>query len=169
VSARDSWTDPPANPALGTLEMRLKEMLDLAVRAQRGQVPRVEPFLKPDGVTWKDVSITFISDHRVQIAVLGVTDTRNYAEMGFADNRGGKGQKPNAAWECLRQLAQNEGTIERPKEFKSNRIQLEKQIQTVRSRLRKLFQVSDDPFEPFRAVKAYKARFSVKCADSYQY
>jgi hypothetical protein len=169
VGDRGSWTDPPANAALETLEMRLREMLDLAVRTQRGQIPRVEPFPTPDGATWKDVSITFISDLRVQIAVLGVTDTRNYAEMGFADNRGGKGLKPTAAWACLRQLAENAGTVERPKGFKSNRIQLEKQIQSVRSRLRKLFQVNDDPFEPFRAVKAYKARFSAKCADSYSY
>ena len=169
VGDRVSWTDPPANSALETLEMRLREMLDLALRTQPGQVQRFEPFPTPDGTTWKDVSITFISDHRVQIAVSGVTDTRNYAEMGFADNRGAQGQKPTAAWACINQLAQNAGTIERPKEFRSNRTSLEKQIQTVRARLRELFQITDDPFEPFREAKAYKARFSIKCADSYRY
>jgi hypothetical protein len=166
VGDRGSWTDPPASPALETLKMRLREMQGLAVRMQRGRVRRFEPFRTPDGTTWKDVSITFISDHRVQIAVLGVTDTRNYAEMGFADNRGAQGQKPIAAWLCLNLLAQNAGTIKRPEEFKSNRSPLEKQIQTVRTRLRELFQITDDPFEPFHEAKAYKARFSISCADS---
>src|ERR1039457_6616681 len=162
VGDRSSWTDPPANAALETLEIRLREMLDLALRTQRGQVRRFEPFPTPDGATWKDVSITFISDFRVQIAVLGVTDTRNYAEMGFADNRGAQGQKPIAAWLCLNLLAQNAGTIKRPEEFKSNRSPLEKQIQTVRTRLRELFQITDDPFEPFHEARAYKTRFSIR-------
>jgi hypothetical protein len=34
------WTDPPANSALDTLEMRLREMLDLAGGTQAGHVPR---------------------------------------------------------------------------------------------------------------------------------
>ena len=37
---RGSWKDPPASPALETLEMRLRQMLDLAVQTQPGQVPR---------------------------------------------------------------------------------------------------------------------------------
>src|ERR1035437_4265425 len=40
VHDRGSWTDPPASPALETLEMRLRQMLDLAVQTQPGQVPR---------------------------------------------------------------------------------------------------------------------------------
>jgi hypothetical protein len=40
VGDRGSWTDSPANSALETLEMRLREMLDLAVQTQPGQVPR---------------------------------------------------------------------------------------------------------------------------------
>ena len=169
VGDRGSWTDPPASPALETLEMRLREMQSLAVRMQRGRVRRFEPFPMPDGATWKDVSIRFLSDHRVQITVLDVTDTRNSAEMGFADNRGAEKQKPTAAWGCLIQLAENAGTIERPGEFNTNKGRLEKQIQTVRIRLRELFQITDDPFEPFREAKAYKARFSIRCADSYRY
>ena len=169
VSTRGSWTDPPPDSALGTLEMRLREMLDLAARVQPGQVRRFEPFPTPDGATWKDVSITFLSDHRVQIAVLSVTEPRNYAEMGFADNRSAKRQKPTAAWLCLDRLAQNAGIIKRPSEFKSNRSPLEKQIQTIRTRLRELFQITGDPFEPFSEAKAYKARFTIKCADSYRY
>jgi hypothetical protein len=40
VGHRQSWTDPPANSALETLEMRLREMLDLARGTPPGQVPR---------------------------------------------------------------------------------------------------------------------------------
>jgi hypothetical protein len=40
VRGRGSWTDPPDNPALGTLEMRLREMLDLAGGQKTAQTPR---------------------------------------------------------------------------------------------------------------------------------
>lgn len=40
VRGRGSWTDPPDNPELDTLEMRLREMLDLAGGPQTGHTPR---------------------------------------------------------------------------------------------------------------------------------
>jgi hypothetical protein len=88
VRNRNSWTDP-SDPALDTIEMRLREMLDLAIGKQRSQVRPLDPFPTPDGTLWKDVTITFLSDHRIRIAVKDVTETRSYAEMGFEDKRGG--------------------------------------------------------------------------------
>jgi hypothetical protein len=40
VRGRGSWVDPPGSPALDTLEMRLREMLDLARGAQTRQTHR---------------------------------------------------------------------------------------------------------------------------------
>jgi len=165
VSADGSWKDPPTTSALGTLEMRLREMLDLATPKQRGPVRRFDPFPTPDGARWKDVSITFISEHRVQIAVLRVIETRSYAEMGFEDRRGGGG-KPDGAWERLKVLAKASGRIERPSDFKRpGWPKVEKQVQVIRARLRELFCIAGDPL-PFRKHIGYEAQFRIKLSNS---
>jgi hypothetical protein len=168
VRQRSSWTDPPENSALDTLEMRLREMLDLATPTQRKQVRRVDPFPTPDGALWKDVTIAFISDHRVQITVLGVTEPRSYADMGFEDRRGGGG-KPDLAWVCLRSLAELAGVIERRVHFeKTGWKKIEKKVQTLRGRLKELFGIQDDPL-PFRERRAYEAQFKVILAKSIEH
>ena len=165
VSAPGSWTDPPATSALKTLEIRLREMLDLAIRTRPGKVRRVDQFPTPAGAVWKDVSIVFIGDHRVQITVLKVTQTRNHAEMGFQDRRGGGG-KPDSAWECLKLIADSEGKIERPPDLIRPRwSKVEKQLQTVRRRLTELFAIPGDPL-PFRHRARYEAQFEIKLGKS---
>jgi len=162
------WTDPPANLDLETLEMRLRGMLDLARGKQRGHKRRLALFPTPNGALWKDVSITFISDHRVQIAIFEVTQTRSYAEMGFEDRRGGGG-KSDSAWECLRLLAQSAGTLERPVDFKRpGWIKAEKQVQAVRERLKELFTIPGDPL-PFRKRSGYEAQFKIQLGKSIEH
>jgi hypothetical protein len=165
VRNRSSWTDPPGNSALDTLEMRLREMLDLAIRTTRGKVRRFDPFPTPEGASWKDVSITFTSELRVQLAVLSVTETRGYAEMGFEDQRGGGG-KPVSAWACLKLLAESAGRIDRPLDF--NRLgwpKIEKNVQAIRAGLRALFSIPGDPL-PFRKRTYYEAQFKIKLGNS---
>ncbi len=165
VSLHGSWTDPPDNSALGTLEMRLQEMLDLATRTQRGKFRRFDPFPTPEGTTWRDVSITFTSEHRVQISVLSVKDSRSFAEMGFEDRRGGAG-KPDSAWECLKLLAKSAGRIERTVNFnRPGWTKVEKQIQAIRARLKDLFGIPGDPL-PFRKRNGYEAQFQIKLGNS---
>jgi hypothetical protein len=168
VGYRGCWSDPPDNSALDTLEMRLQEMLDLAIRTTRGKVRRFDPFPTPEGASWKDVSITFTSEHRVQIAVLSVTQTRGYAEMGFEDQRGGGG-KPVSAWACLKLLAESAGMIGRPVDF--NRLgwpKIEKNVQAIRARLRALFSIPGDPL-PFRKGSYYEAQFRIKLGNSIEH
>jgi hypothetical protein len=168
VRNRSSWTDPPGNSALETLEMRLREMLDLAIRTTRGKVRRFDPLPTPDGAIWKDVSITFTSEHRVQIAVLSVTETRGYAEMGFEDRRGGGG-KPVSAWACLKLLAESTGRIDRPADFNGRGWpKIEKQVQAIRARLRALFRIPGDPL-PFRKRSYYEAQFKIKLGNSIEH
>lgn len=167
VRGRGSWTDPPDSPALDTLEMRLQEMLDLAIRTTRGKVRGFDTF-PAQGATWKDVSITFTSDHRIQITVLSVTETRSYAETGFEDRRG-RGSKPDSAWACLKILAEAGGRIERPVDFNRREWpKIEKQVQAIRARLRALFRISGDPL-PFRKGSHYEAQFKIKLGDSVQH
>ncbi len=165
VRQQNCWCDPPADPALETLEMRLQEMLELANKIQRKQVRRVVPFPTPEGATWKDVTVTFISDHRVQVSVMGVTEPRSYAEMDFEDKRGGGG-KPDLAWECLRLLAKWDGKIQRPSDFeKPGWLKIEKQVQTIRARFKELFGIQADPL-PFRRGRAYEAQFRITLSKS---
>jgi hypothetical protein len=163
-----SWTDPPADSALETLEIRLREMRALAIRTQRRQLRRFEPFPTPDGALWTDVSIIFISEHRVRIVVLGVTQPRSYAEMGFEDQRGGGG-KPDSAWGLLKVLAECAGKIERPIDFKRpGWPKIEKQVQVVRAGLRELFGLPGDPL-PFRKHSGYEAQFEIKLGNSIEH
>ena len=49
----------------------------------------------PEGTTWEDVSIRFVSDERVQVTAGSTTPTLNYVELGFEDTRKGeRGSKP---------------------------------------------------------------------------
>ncbi len=48
-------------------------------------------------IDWENITITFLSDERVEVEVLGRRENRNYAEMGFQDVRSGK---PNQGWGC---------------------------------------------------------------------
>jgi hypothetical protein len=168
VRGRGSWTDPPENPALDTLEMRLQEMLDLATRTTPGKVRRLDPLPTPEDALWKDVSLTLVSEYRVQIAIRSVTQTRNYSEMGFEDRRGGGG-KPDSVWACLTLLAKSAGRIERPVDFnRRGWPKIEKQVQAIRARFRALFRISGDPL-PFRNSSHYEAEFKIKLGDSYQH
>lgn len=168
VGHRSAWADRPATSALATLEMRLREMLDLAIQSQPRRLRRFDPFPTPDGAGWNDVSITFIAEHRVDITTLSVTQTRNYAEMGFEDGRGGGG-KPNSAWTLLTVLAGSAGRIEKPVDFKNPEWpKVEKQAQAVRAGLRKLFGIPGNPL-PFRKPRGYEAQFKIKLGKSYQH
>jgi hypothetical protein len=168
VGERDSWTNRPKSAPLVTLEMRLREMLKLATGVQGGKVRQFDPFPTPDGAIWKDVSITFVSDHRVRIAVRSVTQTRSYAEMGFEDRRGGGG-KPDSAWECLKLLAKSAGRIERPADFRRQGWpKVEKQVQAIRARLKELFGIRDEPL-PFLNRRVYEAQFTIKVGNSIEH
>src|SRR5205085_1250219 len=61
--------------------------------------------------TWGTIEISFLSDERVQIRNGKKTETYNYAELGFADQRNGT---PTQAWGALRILAERGGCIKDP-------------------------------------------------------
>jgi hypothetical protein len=114
---------------------------------------------------WQDLEISFLSEYRLQVRS---GEVLNYAELGFADSRGGNG-KPNSAWLLFRTLAESEGEIMIAKSD-PKRSQVEKQVQQIRSRLRKHFGISGDPL-PFTKDKThvgYRAEFKISCSLSYQ-
>jgi hypothetical protein len=114
---------------------------------------------------WQDVEISFLSEFQLQIRN---QEPLNYAELGFADRRGGK-QKPNAAWMTFRKIAESNGTIMiHRKDLK--RPKLEKQIQETRNWLRRYFGIPRDPL-PFvkdNTSVGYRAEFKISCSSSYE-
>ena len=113
---------------------------------------------------WADLEIRFISDERVQIFIQGrAGDTRNFAEMGFQDDRG-NGRKPNAAWAVLRALAEHNGTL--PAEAVLGRQAIQKRAQAIRKVLYAQFGLTENPILFVRRtgyVAAFKITRSPAC------
>jgi hypothetical protein len=115
---------------------------------------------------WGDIEISFLSDERVQITVGSHTETRNYAEMGFASKLNGK---PVLAWVTLRAMAQAGGFI---MVASSGRkwADIEKRMQEIRKVLRQQFGLSADPLQFTRKRRdsdgGYRTTFTLGCGRS---
>jgi hypothetical protein len=123
--------------------------------------PPTDP--EADAAEWEKVRISFLSEERVQIWQGSETKTLNYAEFGFADGRDGK---PSMAWEFLRALAEDNGTVDTIRPGARTWSRVEKRVQTIRSVLRREFSISSDPL-PFIRKVGYQARFKIHCKPSY--
>jgi len=112
-------------------------------------------------LAWRDVTIRFISDHKVQATVRGeIQAPLNYTEMGFEDRRDGR---PRAAWDTFRSLAESEGIIASAHATEWSKV--EKRIQEIRERLRQHFGIATDPI-PYDDG-AYRAQFRLERSPSY--
>jgi hypothetical protein len=118
---------------------------------------------------WEDLGVFFISEERVQLVILSRTETRNFAELGFASKKSGL---PVLAWTTLRKLAENDGTIQVA--VSGQRwAAVEKRIQEIRRVFRRQFGLQEDPIELVRKAKAkqeehgYRAKFRICCRSSY--
>jgi hypothetical protein len=121
-------------------------------------------FSTPHGAGWPDVSIRFISDHRVQIQVLDKRGTYNFIELGFEDARtrtaGGSG--PDKCWATLQLLAREHGYIS-CSEFTAKQFPIiKKQIQTIQKRLKEFFRIASNPLYWDRASRTYRSRFRIE-------
>ena len=116
-----------------------------------------------EAATWETIEISFLSDERVQIRNGAKSETRNYAEFGFAD---GRSKKANQAWETLRVLATEGGTIRDGARMSRTWPKVEKRMQEIRKVLRKHFRISTDPI-PFVEGTGYQARFKIGCSPSF--
>jgi hypothetical protein len=138
---------------------------------------------------WQAIEIWFVSDERVQIQNGPSSETLNYDELGFADNRT---EGPKKAWKTLRELAQGDGiisqigTVQRASR-PGNRIRVEererlsrvedhnrawangveKRIQEIRKVLRKHFRIPGGDPIPFVPGIGYRACFKIGCRRSF--
>jgi hypothetical protein len=118
-------------------------------------------------VDWDAIEITFLSDERVQIRNGANTETRNYAELEFADLRVGRGKpKPNLAWATLRAMAEQNGVIRDGAKTGADWPKVERRMQEIRKALRKHFGIAADPV-PFLDGRGYQACFKICCGPSF--
>jgi hypothetical protein len=116
---------------------------------------------------WAAIQFVFLSDERVQISSSGRTATCNYAELGFADGRVGRGEpKPNRAWIILRTMAEEDGVLRNGAKTGGSWAKVEKQIQAIRKRLRAHFGIAADPL-PFTEGLGYRSAFKIRCGPSF--
>lgn len=125
------------------------------------RIPPPKPLEIPEGTTWKEIAIRFISNEAVQITAgtshLGV---KNFAELGFKNE---KNQMPTHQWETLRTLAIAKGELTREDGALNNEeiSILIKRISILRNKLKALFDLSDNPFFPFKKSNSYKTKFNI--------
>ncbi len=119
---------------------------------------------QPEVRRWEDIEISFLSDERVEIRIGSQIETRNYAEMGFEDQRTGK---PNEAWSLLKGLAELKGEISRDELSGKHLERFTKRIERTRRVLRKHFGMTDDPV-PYTQGVGYRARFKIQLAVAYK-
>ena len=105
--------------------------------------------------------MTFISNDSIKVKARGVAEVYTFAEIGFKDRR--KGDVPNSRWKLFKEgFARHNGEVSWEKPLaKKDRDNLKAAVKEIRKRLRAFMGIEDDPFCPYRQVKAYKTKFSL--------
>jgi hypothetical protein len=151
----------------GRAHVQLAQVNEQSQIPQKGSIKKAGRFHETTSqgtATWDTVEILFLSDERVSIRTPTLTETRNYAEFGFQDDRS---EKPNQAWATLRVLAQKRGTIRNSSDHGGNWPRVEKRVQAIRQILKKHFGISGDPL-PFVKGTGYQAVFKITCSESFR-
>jgi hypothetical protein len=110
--------------------------------------------------SWSDLEVRFVSEERVRVSVGTTIENLNYAEMGFEDRRS---HKPTLAWDVLKALAENLGTLKVSERAWSK---TERRIQEIRKILRDRYRLKGDPL-PYVDSEGYRAEFRILCNASY--
>lgn len=115
----------------------------------------------PEGTQWSEIVLTFVSKDSVRIAGPGTSKRFMYSEMGFVDRR--QGETPNRRWETLRFLAKERGILSwETASVSKQKNSIQSAISEIRRRLKQLTGLNEDPFEDYRACKAYRTKFTIR-------
>ncbi len=131
--------------------------LERQTKEKQRQASTLVAFLVPAHAGWPDVSIRFTSDFQIQAKIRGQpTEARTYADLGFEVRRG----KPDVQWRLLAHFVRSGGVVESHLRtgFRS-RNALQKGVQKLRQRLKKVFGLDDDPIEYDVVENCYRAKF----------
>lgn len=124
------------------------------------RIQNIPTFRTPPGTKWSEVYIKFVSEETVIITSGNVTETKSFAEMGFADLR--KVDEPDKLWLLLRFMALHDGRLGWDDNLLIDDItKRKKQVSDIRKRLRSYFGIQEDPFNPYFKEGAYRAKFVI--------
>ena len=112
---------------------------------------KIVPFPTPSGTQWHEIKISVVDNDNVSINIREKIERRNYAEMGFKNQKNGKSVK---SWQFLLAFRKKE----RLTFSQENRDTVEKSIQDLRKRLRAYFRIQDDPID---YEGGYKPKFKI--------
>jgi hypothetical protein len=130
------------------------------------RTPNVFPRL-PD-LRWEEVTIEFTSNESVKIAARGRSKSFGFAEIGFADAR--QVGSPDPQWTMLQYIARHNGRLSwSDKADAGVRHGAKTKIKVIRRRLKAVMHIDDDPFEPYRKVKAYMPKFTITDSSASQH
>ena len=147
---------------LPEISRSLKVVYDLPYKPEEKSTSSITKFPQIEGLTWEEVKLEFVSNDSLRIKARNITKRYTYAELGFKDNR--KGDLPDSKWEILKEgFARFAGELswETPIDprWKKN---LKSTVKELRKRLKSIMSIDDDPFYPYRKIKAYRTRFKIK-------
>ncbi len=114
----------------------------------------------PEGITWTDISINFISKDDVEIRAGKPLGVKNFIILGFKDERT---SNPDLSWNALRTFAKGQGEISWKDQGYDQKVHdsLKSCVKVIRKRFKQLFNINDDPFEPYYRTKSYKTKFHI--------
>jgi len=117
----------------------------------------------PPDTKWEDMTWVYLSNEMVRIDAKNVSKKYTCFHLGFTDKR--KGDTPDTRWAILINFAENNGEIGWSNETKINekaRQTLIAAVRDIRKKLKKFFNINDDPFYPYRSTHSYKTKFTIK-------
>lgn len=124
--------------------------------------PSVRPFATPKGSSWGHVKIRLISRTEAQITVGEVQDSREYVSLGFEDRRQ---KKPTRLWGLIQVLAVKEGVLGRDQLSSVEWNKCQKTVQDLRPRLKKLFDIPNDPIPYDKRDRSYRTAFRITATE----
>ncbi len=137
----------------------------------------ITQFPSPEGLKFGQISWVFTSNDTVRVEAKGITKNFHYSQIGFKDNR--KTDSPDMLWGLLREgFAANNGEIgfDSTGQLAKKVInQMKAHVKRLRKKLKAIFVLDEDPFEPYRrteedpagevqriTTKSYKLKMSIR-------
>lgn len=175
---RAVWGSEIAPPVAALTD--LLELDEAGVRFDRGLLasgfPALEraaanaptaTFSTPTGAEWGDVRLKVGSEH-VEITVGKVARRFHFAEVGFADGR--TAAKSDRVWALLRLFAARGGTVpSRSGGGAGVPDRIKQTVATLNNRLQTLLQLDERPVQHVAKKNEYRARFSIRPAETAQF
>jgi len=137
----------------------------------------ITQFPSPEGLKFGAISWVFTSNDTVRIRAGGITKNFHYAQIGFKDDR--KTDSSDMLWRLLKVgFAANNGEIDFDStgNLTTKQInQMKANVKRLRKKLKAIFVLDEDPFEPYRrteedpagevqriTTKSYKLKMSIR-------